>query len=115
MGRLGVTWGHLGLSRGHLVPSWVHFGAILGPSWAVLGPSGAILGRLGTIWGHLELSWGHLVAMLSRVAAKTASRGPHVAQNLFFCNEFQLFYDAIMSRLGPSWSHLGAIQMLPLT
>ena len=68
-GRLEAILGHLGAILGRL-------GAILGPSWDDLGQSWDHL-------GHLKLSWRHRGAMLSHLAAKTASREPHVAKTLF--------------------------------
>ena len=72
------------------------------------------MSRLGTIWGHLEPSWGHLGAMLSCLAAKRASRGPHVAKTSVFAmnfNDLMMPSWAVLSRLGailgPSWAVLG--------
>jgi hypothetical protein len=58
--------------------------------------------RFGKLRVHLELSWGHLGAMLSRLAAQTASREPHVAKTLFFAMNFNDF-------MMPSWAVLGGL------
>ena len=124
---LGPSWGRLG-------PSW----ALLGPSWRLLGPSWGLLGsswsRLRAILGvltrkaamlknHRKTQVGRALG-LSKMGPSWAKLGPscdlepswspsrphHIVliPSCLHLVVFMSFSSRLKSRLGPSWSRLGA-------